>query len=43
MTKKHIKWSSEAKFKIAIEAVKSEITLSELCTKHQVSPSQAQA
>lgn len=39
MSKKK-KWSSEAKFKIALEAIKGEITLNELCKKYDVSPSQ---
>lgn len=34
------KWSSEAKFKIALEAIKGEVTLTELCKKYEVSPSQ---
>lgn len=39
MSKKK-KWSSEAKFKIALEAIKGEITLNELCKKYEVAPSQ---
>ena len=39
MSKKK-KWSSEAKFKIALEAIKGEVTLNELCKKYEVSPSQ---
>ncbi len=34
------KWSSEAKFKIALEAIKGDITLSDLCSKYEVAPSQ---
>lgn len=39
MSKKK-KWSPEAKFKIALEIIKSEITLIELCKKYEVAPSQ---
>jgi transposase len=39
MSKKK-KWSSDAKFKIALEVVKGELTLSELCSKYDVAPSQ---
>lgn len=42
MSKKK-KWSSEAKFKIALEAIKGEITLNELCKKYEVAPSQVHA
>ena len=40
---KHKKWSSVAKFEIALLAVKGETTLSELCKKYEVSPSQVHA
>ena len=39
MSKKK-QWSSEAKFKIALEAIKGEVTLNELCKKYEVAPSQ---
>ncbi len=39
MSKKK-KWSSEAKFKITLEAIKGEVTLNELCKKYEVAPSQ---
>ncbi len=39
MSKKR-KWSSEAKFKIALEVIKGDMTLSELCNKYDVAPSQ---
>ena len=42
MSKKR-KWSSEAKFKIALEVVKGESTLNELCSKYDVAPSQVHA
>lgn len=42
MSKKK-KWSSEAKFKIALEAIKGETTLNELCKKYEVAPSQVHA
>lgn len=42
MSKKK-KWSSEAKFKIALEVMKGECTLNELCDKYDVSPSQVHA
>ena len=37
---KNKKWSPAAKFEIALQAVKGEITLSELCKKYEVSPGQ---
>lgn len=40
---KHKRWSTAAKFEIALQAVKGETTMSELCNKHQVSPSQVHA
>lgn len=42
MSKKRT-WSSEAKFKLALEAIKGEITLSELCKQYEVAPSQVHA
>lgn len=42
MSKKR-KWTSEAKFKLALEAIKGEITLSELCKQYEVAPSQVHA
>ena len=42
MSKKR-KWSSEAKFKIALEVAKGELTLNELCSKYEVAPSQVHA
>ena len=40
---KHKKWSSAAKFEIALLAIKGETTLNELCKKYEVSPSQVHA
>ena len=40
---KNKKWSSAAKFEIALEAIKGEITLNELCKKYDVAPSQVHA
>ena len=40
---KNKKWSSAAKFEIALQAIKGEITLNELCKKYEVSPSQVHA
>jgi len=37
---KNKKWSSAAKFDIAIQAVKGDKTINEICTKYGVSPSQ---
>lgn len=42
MSKKK-KWSSEAKFTIALEVMRGEITLNELCNKYNVAPSQVHA
>ena len=40
---KHKRWSTAAKFEIALQAVKGETTMSEICNKYQVSPSQVHA
>ncbi len=40
---KNKKWSSVAKFEIALQAIKNETTLNEICKKHDVSPSQVHA
>jgi transposase len=40
---KHKKWSAEAKFEIALLALKNEMTLSEICTRYEVAPGQIQA
>ena len=40
MSKKHKKWSSAAKFEIALQAIKNETTLNEICKKYEVSASQ---
>lgn len=40
---KHKKWSSALKFEIALLAIKGEMTLTELCKKYEVSPSQVHA
>lgn len=40
---KNKKWSSSAKFEIALQAIKNETTLNEICKKHKVSPSQVHA
>jgi transposase len=37
---KNKKWSSAAKFEIALQAIKGETTLNELCKKYEVSPGQ---
>lgn len=37
---KNKKWSSSAKFEIALQAIKNETTLNEICKKYEVSPSQ---
>ena len=42
MTQKK-KWSAAAKFEIAIQAVKNETTISDLCQRYQVAPSQVYA
>jgi transposase len=40
---KNKKWSSAAKFEIALQALKNETTLNEICKKYDVSPSQVHA
>ena len=40
---KNKKWSSAAKFEIALQAIKNETPLNELCKKYEVSPSQVHA
>lgn len=40
---KNKKWSATAKFEIALLAIKGETTLSTICQRYQVSPSQAHA
>lgn len=42
MSKKK-KWSSEAKFAIALEVMKGKVTLNELCKKYNVAPCQVHA
>jgi len=42
MSKKK-QWSSSAKFEIALQALKGDCTINELCTRHQVAPSQVHA
>lgn len=37
------KWSASAKFEIALLALKGETTLSEVCKRYQVAPSQVHA
>jgi transposase len=37
------KWSSSAKFEIALLAIKNEVTINEICKRHNVSPSQVHA
>ncbi len=37
------KWSSSAKFEIALMALKGEITLNEICKRYSVAPSQIHA
>lgn len=37
------KWSPSQKFEIALLAIKGEITLNEICTRYEVSPSQVHA
>ncbi|MGE0207329.1 MAG: transposase [Candidatus Babeliales bacterium] len=37
------KWSSVAKFEIALLALKGETTINELCTRYEVAPSQVHA
>ena len=40
---KNKKWSSVAKFEIAMQAIRNETTLNEICKKYEVSPSQVHA
>lgn len=40
---KNKKWSSAAKFEIALQALKNETTLNEICKRYDVSPSQVHA
>ena len=40
---KHKKWSSAAKFEIALLALRGETTLSEICKRYEVAPSQIHA
>ena len=40
---KHKKWSSAAKFEIALLAIKGETTINELCKKYEVAPGQVHA
>lgn len=40
---KHKSWSAALKFEIALQAIKGEVTLSEICKRHQVAPSQVHA
>ncbi len=40
---KNKKWSSSAKFEIALQAIKNETTLNEICKKYEVFPSQVDA
>ena len=37
------KWSAVAKFEIALQAIKGDTTINEICTRYQVSPSQVHA
>lgn len=37
------KWSAQAKLKIALEALKSETTIHDICQRYQVAPSQVHA
>jgi transposase len=37
---KHRKWSSEQKFEIAIQALKGDATLNDICKRYEVAPSQ---
>lgn len=37
---KHRKWSSELKFEIALQALKGEATLNDICKRYEVAPSQ---
>ena len=40
---KRTKWSSSAKFEIALKVIKGDLTLNEVCKRHEVSPSQVHA
>ena len=40
---KQRKWSPKAKFEIALCAIKGDMTMSDICTRYQVSPSQVHA
>lgn len=40
---KNKKWSAAAKFEIALQALKGETTLNEICARYEVSPSQVHA
>lgn len=40
---KNKKWSSKAKLEIAILTLKGELTISEICQRYQVAPSQVHA
>lgn len=40
---KNKKWSSKAKLQISILALKGELTISEICQRYQVAPSQVHA
>ena len=40
---KHKKWSSAIKFEIALLALKGEATLSDICKRYEVAPSQVHA
>ena len=40
---KNKKWSSAAKFEIALLAIKNDTPLNEICKKYEVSPSQVHA
>lgn len=37
------KWSSSAKFEIALLAIKGEVTINEICKRYEVSPTQVHA
>ena len=40
---KNKKWTSAAKFEIALQAIKNDTPLNEICKKYEVSPSQVHA
>jgi len=40
---KNKKWSAAAKFEIVLQALKGDRTINEICTRHQVAPSQLHA